>query len=272
VSPLLEKVLRIGAIVGFSWVLAYVSRFVFRQLFLRRLKTPEKRADLSRKLNTFLPLLQNVVTYLVAFFALVLILREVGVDTTAILAGAGVVGIAVGFGAQTLIRDILTGLFLVFEDSLSVGDTVQIGDTTGTVEEIGLRVTRIRTLSGALVTIPNGEISRIVNYNRGFSRAVVEVSVAYEADIDRASEVLQKVVAAYRESRPELFLGDPSVQRIVRLESSGVVLRVVVQVLPQKHWEVERDLLYHIKKAFDAERIEIPYPKYVVFLDTPGKT
>ncbi|WP_406613812.1 mechanosensitive ion channel family protein [Candidatus Caldatribacterium sp.] len=89
---------------------------------------------------------------------------------------------AVGFGAQTLVRDVLTGFFLVFEDSLSVGDTVQIGDITRTVEEIGLRVTRIRTLSGALVTIPNGEISRIVNYNRGFSRAIVEVRVAYETD------------------------------------------------------------------------------------------
>ncbi|WP_438314950.1 mechanosensitive ion channel family protein [Candidatus Caldatribacterium sp. SIUC1] len=271
-SPFLERVLHIGAIIGFSWILVYTSRFVFRQLFLRRLKTPEKQVDLPRKLNTLLPLFQSVVTYLVVFFALVLILREIGIDATAILAGAGVVGIAVGFGAQTLIRDILTGLFLVFEDSLSVGDTVQVGDITGTVEEIGLRITRIRTLSGALVTIPNGEISRIVNYNRGFSRAVVEVSVAYEVDIDRAVEVLQRVVAAYQESHPNLLLGEPSVQRIVRLEGSGVVLRVVVQVLPQKHWEVERDLLYHIKKAFDAEHIEIPYPKYVVFLDTTRKT
>jgi len=272
VSLLLERVLRIGAVVGFSWILVYMSRFVFRRLLLRRLKASKRQVDLSRKLNTFLPLLQSVVTYLVVFFALVLILREIGIDATAILAGAGVVGIAVGFGAQTLIRDILTGLFLVFEDSLSVGDMVQIGDITGTVEEIGLRVTRVRTLSGALVTVPNGEISRIVNYNRGFSRAVVEVSVAYEADIDRATEVLQRVVEAYRKSHPHLLLGEPSVQRIVRLENSGVVLRVMVQVLPQKHWEVERDLLYHIKKAFDAERIEIPYPKYVVFLNTPRNT
>lgn len=263
-NHLLEKIVRIAVIIGLSWILVYLSRFVFRGLFLKRAKIPQARTELSRKLNTFLPLAQSVVTYLVAFFALILILREAGVDATAILAGAGVVGIAVGFGAQTLIRDILTGLFLVFEDSLSVGDTVQIGDVTGTVEEIGLRITRIRTISGALVTIPNGEISRITNYNRGFGQAVVEVNVAYEADIDKAVEVLQRAVSEYRILHPDLLLEEPVVQRIIRLENSGVVLRVLARVPPQRRWEVERDLLYHIKKAFDSESIEIPYPKYII--------
>jgi len=119
VSLLLERVLRIGAVVGFSWILVYMSRFVFRRLLLRRLKASKRQVDLSRKLNTFLPLLQSVVTYLVVFFALVLILREIGIDATAILAGAGVVGIAVGFGAQTLIRDILTGSFFWFSRTVS---------------------------------------------------------------------------------------------------------------------------------------------------------
>ncbi|MBC7217317.1 MAG: mechanosensitive ion channel family protein [Candidatus Caldatribacterium sp.] len=260
-NHLLEKGLRIALILGISWGTVYSSRFILRSLLAKRLKVPQ-----TRKLGTLLSLAHSIITYIVVFFALILILQEVGVNATAILAGAGVVGIAVGFGAQTLVRDILTGLFLIFEDSLSVGDIVQIGDITGTVEEIGLRVTRLRTFSGALVTIPNGEISRIVNYNRGFSRAVVEVSIAYEADIDKAVEVLRRVVAEYQSLRPDLFLGSPTIQRVVRLESSGVVLRVMVEVPPNKHWDAERELLYAIKKAFDAENIEIPYPKYTVII------
>lgn len=260
-NPLLDKGLRIAGIVGLSWGVVYASRFVLRGALAKRLKTPP-----ARKLETLFSLARSVITYVVVFFALILILQEIGVNATAILAGAGVVGIAVGFGAQTLIRDILTGLFLVFEDSLSVGDTVQIGDITGTVEEIGLRVTRIRTLSGALVTIPNGEITRIINYNRGFSRAIVEVSIAYEADVDKAVEILRHVLEEYHRSHPHLILGSPTIQRIVRFESSGVVLRVIVEVPPKQHWDVERDLLYAIKKAFDVENIEIPYPKYVVIL------
>jgi len=266
-ASLLEKALRVAVVLFVSFLIVYGSRFVLRRFLLRRARTPRAKAEVSRKIDTFLPLLQNVIAYLVAFFALILILREIGVDAAALLAGAGVVGIAVGFGAQTLIRDILTGLFLVLEDSISVGDVVQIEDVTGTVEEIGLRITRIRTFSGALVTIPNGEITRITNYNRGFTRAVIEVSVAYEADVDKAVAVLESVARDYRRNHPDLILEEPTVQRIVRLENSGVVLRVVARVLPQKQWEVERDLLYCIKKAFDTEGIEIPYPKYVILLE-----
>lgn len=258
-NHLLERGLRIVGIVGLSWGVVYASRFILRGVLAKRLRTFQ-----TRKFETLLSLTRSVITYVVVFFALILILQEIGVNATAILAGAGVVGIAIGFGAQTLIRDVLTGLFLVFEDSLSVGDVVQIGDVTGTVEEIGLRVTRIRMLSGALVTIPNGEISRIINYNRGFSRAIVEVSIAYEADIDKAVQVLQDALAEYQRLHPDLLLGHPIIQRIVRLESSGVVLRVIAEVPPKRHWDVERDLLYVIKKAFDAAHIEIPYPKYVV--------
>lgn len=261
-NHLLERTLRIAGIIGLSWGIGYTSRFILRKVLVQHLRITQ-----TRKVETLLSLARSIITYILAFFALILILREIGVDATAILAGAGVIGIAVGFGAQTLIRDVLTGLFLIFEDSLSVGDVVQIKDVTGTVEEVGLRVTRIRTLSGALVTIPNGEISQIVNYNRGFSRAIVEVSIAYEADIDKAVQVLQMVLADYQHLHPDRFLGPPVVQQAVRFESSGVVLRVIVDVPPKQHWDVERDLRYAIKKAFDAANIEIPYPKYVIVLE-----
>jgi len=127
-------------------------------------------------------------------------------------------------------------------------------------------VTRIRPFSGALIVIPNGEISRIANYNRGFTRAIVEVGIAYEADIDRAINILEEIAEKYRGEYPEKILEPATVHRIVRLDSSSVVLRLVLKVAPNKHWDVERDILYLIKKTFDQENIEIPYQKHVVYI------
>jgi|YNPBryulayer2012_1023412.scaffolds.fasta_scaffold02853_2 small conductance mechanosensitive channel len=264
----LEKGIRILAIVGIAYLFVLFSGKVFRGLLLRRLVSA--RGEVRRRVDTVFPLLQSCIKYVVTFFAIVFILRELGVDATALLAGAGVVGIAIGFGAQTLVKDMVTGMFLLFEDTLSVGDTVQIGDVTGKVEEVTLRVTRIRLFSGALLTVPNGEIGRIANYNRGFTRAVVEVNVAYEADLDRVIEVFQRVAEEYYRSHPEIVLEPPLLHRIARLGDSGVVLRVSLKVLPGEHWGVERDLLYLLKKTFDAEKIEIPYQKQVIYVKEIG--
>jgi small conductance mechanosensitive channel len=116
------------------------------------------------------------------------------------------------------------------------------------------------------VIIPNGEITRIANFNRGFTRAIVEVGIAYEEDVDRAIQVLQNIASQYREANPSKILEEPTIHRIARLDSSAVILRVILKVAPKEHWGVERDLLYLIKKTFDEEKIEIPYQKHVVFM------
>lgn len=260
----LEKGIRILVIIGGACFTILLSGRIFRGLLVRKL-IPAGR-DSRRWVETILPLLQSLTKYVVAFFAIILILRELGVDARALLAGAGVVGIAVGFGAQTLVKDIVTGMFLLFEDTLSVGDVVEIGDVTGTVEEMTLRVVRIRLFSGALVTIPNGEIGRIANYNRGFTRAIVDMSVAYEADVDRVVEVIKRVAGEYYREHPEVTLEPPLVHRVIQLGSSGVVVRVSLKVRPQEHWNVERELRYLLKKAFDAEGIEIPYQKQTIYV------
>ncbi|HXL02614.1 MAG TPA: mechanosensitive ion channel family protein [Candidatus Atribacteria bacterium] len=267
-KTILIRALNIAIIIGVSYFILSISERLIRRLLTWGDKYTGRR-EVARRLNTLVPLLRSLLKYVIIFFAAILILRQLGVDATAILAGAGIVGVAVGFGAQTLVKDILTGVFLLLEDSISVGDTVQIGDISGTVEDIGLRVTRIRPFSGALIIIPNGEISRIANYNRGFTRAIVEIRIAYEADIDRATSILEEIAKKYHEEHPEKILEPAAVHRIVRLDSSGVVLRLVLKVAPNKHWDVERDMLYLIKKTFDQENIEIPYQKHIVYIKEP---
>lgn len=269
--PLLGKVLNIALIILGAYLFVVLASYLVKRLILFGNKYPNRK-DAQRRLQTVAPLIVSFIKYFVVFFAAILVLSELGVDAAAIIAGAGVVGIAVGFGAQTLVKDILTGLFLLAEDSLSVGDIVQIGDITGTVEDIGLRVTRIRPFSGALITIPNGEISRIANFNRGFTRAIVEVGIAYESEVDKAVAAMEKVGQLYRENNPDKILEPPIVQRIVRLDASSVVLRLILKVAPKEHWGVERDMLYLIKKAFDEEEIEIPYQKQVIYIKaiSPG--
>ncbi len=264
-ETVLMRALNIAIIVAVSYFILLISDRLIRRALTWGGKYASRR-ELARRVNTVVPLLRSILKYVVIFFAVILILGQLGVDATAILAGAGIVGLAVGFGAQTLVKDVLTGVFLLLEDSISVGDVVQIGDITGTVEDIGLRVTRIRPFSGALIVVPNGEISRIANYNRGFTRAIVEVGIAYEADIDRAVNVLEEVADKYQREQPQKVLEPATVHRIVRLDSSSVVLRLVLKVAPNEHWGVERDILYLIKKAFDQEGIEIPYQKHVLYI------
>ncbi|HOQ67921.1 MAG TPA: mechanosensitive ion channel, partial [Candidatus Atribacteria bacterium] len=155
-ETVLIRALNIAIIIGVSYFILLISERLIRKILTWGGKYTDRR-ELARRVNTLVPLLRSILKYVVIFFAAILILGQLGVDATAILAGAGIVGIAVGFGAQTLVKDVLTGFFLLLEDSISVGDVVQIGDISGTVEDIGLRVTRIRPFSGALIVVPNGE-------------------------------------------------------------------------------------------------------------------
>ncbi|HSV32107.1 MAG TPA: mechanosensitive ion channel family protein [Atribacteraceae bacterium] len=265
------RILDIVIILAGAIAFIHIFSWMVRRMIKLRFRGKSGR-EIHRRTKTMAPLLNSVIKYIVAFFALIAILREVGVDATALLAGAGVAGIAIGFGAQTLVRDVLTGLFLMFEDSISVGDVVQIGDITGQVEDVGLRVTHIRPFSGALFTIPNGEITRIANFNRGFTRAIVEVGISYEEDVDRTLGVLKALAEDYKKNNSQKVIEFVGIHRIARLDASGVILRLVFKVAPLEHWEVERDMLYLIKKSFDEEKIVISSAqKHVVYIrqETP---
>lgn len=217
----------------------------------------------SRKAKTLDVLLKSVLRYAVYFLAGIAIIDAIGVPTSSIIASAGIVGLAVGFGAQGLVRDVLTGFFILFEDQFSVGDYVQTAGLEGVVEEVGIRVTKLRDFSGVLHIIPNGAIDKVTNHNRGNMRAMVDVSVAYEEDPDVVRSVLDIVASEMAADTPTIVEG-PRVLGIADLADSAVVFRLWARTLPMEQWGVERELRRRIKLAFDREGIEIPYPRRVI--------
>jgi len=179
------------------------------------------------------------------------------------LATAGIGGLAIGIGAQSLVKDVVTGFFILFEGQFAVGDLVAIGDITGTVEEIGLRVTHIRGFKGDLNIIPNGTIDKVTNFSRGNSLAIVDISIDYEADVDKALKVLEKVSMDFSRDNPDI-IEPPQVLGIMNLGEYDVNIRVIARTAGLKHWGVERELRKRIKHAFAKEGIEMPYPRRVV--------
>jgi len=218
----------------------------------------------ERKARTLGVLLKSLVRYTAYALAVMMILREVGINTSALLAGAGVLGLAVGFGAQHLVKDVITGFFILFEDQYSVGDYIVTPDAAGTVEEIGLRITKLRDLNGGLHIIPNSEIRTLTNFNRGYAQALVDVEVAYYEEIEKVVEILKELTGKLREDWAEIILKEPEVLGLTQLRQSGMTFRILVQTLPMEHWKVERELRKRIKDTFEQEGIEIPYPHQVI--------
>ncbi len=208
------------------------------------------RAQRARTLGS---LLRSVSRWVVGFVVLVVVLRDLGVDVQAIVVSAGVLGLAVGLGAQSLIRDVITGVFLLFEGLVAIGDVIQVGGATGTVEDIGLRVTKVRMEDGGLRAIPHGQLGDFANYSRGWGRALVEVPVARDVSVDRALEVIRGVAERWaRETGAALDA--PEARGIMRWSGGEVVLRLTVKVDPARRLEAEAELRRRIKDAFDQER------------------
>ncbi len=216
-----------------------------------------------QRASTLRPLMKNVSLYSLSFLALIVILREVGVDIQALLVSAGVLGLAVGLGAQTLIKDVITGFFILFEGLVGVGDIIEVGGHTGTVESIGLRVTKMRLLNGAQRVVPNGELTQFINYTRGWARAVVDVPLGYESDVGRALKVLERVGQAWAKETG-LALEPPETQGVIRFGESDLQLRLMAKVDARKREEAEHALRRRIKEAFEREGI--PFPQRVVYL------
>ncbi|MCG8402329.1 MAG: mechanosensitive ion channel family protein [Firmicutes bacterium] len=251
----------IGILVGARLVINF-GHLAIKQIFQRR----EFKDDLieSRRAQTLEVLLRSMLTYIVFFLAALTILQIFNVNTSAILASAGILGLAVGFGAQNLVKDVLSGFFILFENQFNVGDYVETAGVVGTVEEVGLRTCKIRQWTGELHVIPNGEITRVTNYNRGPMLALVTVGIAYEEDIDQAIDVMQQECA--RASREiDTILDTPLVQGVTELADSSVNIRTIAPTKPGEHWAVERELLRRFKYALDRAGIEIPYPRRVLY-------
>ncbi len=220
-----------------------------------------------QRAETIGALLASAATFGVWSMAALMVLGELGVSLGPLVAGAGIAGIALGFGAQNLVRDVFSGLFMLIEDQYGVGDVIDAGPASGTVEGISLRTTRLRDVEGNVWHIPNGEISRVANKSQEWSRALLDIQVAYQTSTDHAIDVIDRVAEATRND-PEwssFILSKPEVWGVEELAADGITIRLVVQTQPLAQWKVARELRARIKRAFDAEGIEIPFPQRTVW-------
>lgn len=262
VLALLSRLIVVAATIALA-VVAYRVALRLVDRLLRPLEGASDYPSRVQRARTLGPLMQNVARYSLAFVAAVICLREVGVDIRALLVSAGVLGLAVGLGAQSLIKDVITGFFILFEALIAVGDVIEVGGQMGTVEAIGLRVTRIRLLNGGQRVIPNGELTQFTNFTRGWARAVVDVSVGYETDVRRAIETLERVGREWARETG-LAMEPPEAQGVVRFGEGDLGLRLTAKVEPARRFDAEIDLRRRIKEAF--ERDGIPFPQRVVYV------
>lgn len=223
-----------------------------------------RQMDESRR-QTISQLLINVYEGVAWFLVVVIALSKLNINVNSLLAVAGVGGIAVGFGAQSLVKDTLSGLFIFFENQFVVGDTVDLAGLSGTVEKMTLRVTELRSFEGDLHVIPNGEITLVTNHTRSFHRAVVDVQVEYEERLDKVIAALEKEMRACT-GQIEGMNGTPECLGVVGLEESGVKIEIIADCAAKQHWAVERELRRRIKDCFDREGIAMARPQRVVHL------
>lgn len=248
----------------FIIVIGRISISIFNRIITKFFRLyPRFKLD-EKKSTTLSGILKSVVKYTVYTIIVISALNVMNIPTAPLLATAGLGGLAIGFGAQSLVKDVFTGFFILFEDQYGVGDYITIGSMTGTVEDMGLRITKLRAFGGDLHIIPNGEIKTVTNHSRGSSLAIIDVGIDYETDADRAIAVLEATVEDYYKKNPDTLTKSPEVLGIVKFNESEAVIRTIAETLALKHWHVERELRKHILEAFKANNIDIPYPRRVI--------
>lgn len=259
-------------------LLGFVVRWLLHRLVERIARRAEKgvlperldaaaAARRAQRAETMAGIFQSVITVVVVAVVATMILSEMGVNIAPIIASAGIIGIALGFGAQSLVRDFLAGVFIFMEDQYGVGDVVDLGEATGSVEAVTLRMTRLRDVNGAVWFVPNGEIVRVGNMSKNWSRAVVDVGVGYGEDLGRVQQVLREIAHDLWEDEDYrgVIIEEPEVTGVEMLAADAVTIRVMVKTAPLQQWAVARALRQRIKSRFDHEGIEIPFAQRVVW-------
>lgn len=270
-----QWVVDVPLLIALVLLIAYlVNRFVRKGIHrnLRRLNRrsiaqavddPSKSARSTLRMATASAILASAASVAIYVTAGLVLLGELGVSLGPLLAGAGIVGIAIAFGAQNVIRDVLGGLFVLIEDQYGVGDVIDAGRAVGRVEDFTLRVTKVRDIEGTLWFVPNGLIEDVGNKSQVWSRAILDIDVAYGADHDEAGEVIKDAAdRVWREQRPNaLVLEEPELWGVERLGDSAVSIRLAVKCAPADQWAVARAIRGEVKRDLDAAGIEIPFPQ-----------
>jgi small conductance mechanosensitive channel len=260
---LLGSALRIAGAVAIALILWWVLRLVIRRIE-KSLGQPQPGALTvsEQRTRTLVSLLRSVGRAIIFVIFLFMLMSAVGLDLGPLLAGAGVVGLAISFGAQSLVKDVISGLFILIENQFGVGDVIRIEGVSGAVERMTLRVVVLRDVHGVVHIVPNGQITKVSNLTRTWARVVLDVGVAYKENTDRVVEVMRSVGEEMWEDEAwkPLLVEAPEVLGIESFDTSAVNIRMTVKTLPLKQWDVARELRRRLKRRFDSEEIEIPFP------------
>lgn len=284
-----DRPFRVVVVLVIAWIASRLARRWVRRVVTRAVAPSRTSAERLQQLGFGLPdvfapiepdprragransisiVLTSTVVVAIWVVAMLTMLGIVGIDLGPLIAGAGIAGIALGFGAQTLVKDCIAGLFMLIEDQYGIGDVVDLGEAVGVVEEVSLRTTVLRSVDGTVWHVPNGVVQRVGNRSQLWSVAVIDVDVAYDTDLDRARELLKRAadeVCALPEFA-EQVLEEPEVLGVEALAADGISIRLTVKVSPGTQWNLQRALRQHIKQVFDDARIEIPFPQRTVWM------
>lgn len=272
---------------GFRILLAILAALVLRavlQFMIRRIvkgvakqvrkdgaESPLAQARLLQRTKTIGSVLGNLATWGLTFTVISIALTEIGVSAGAIVAGAGILGAGLGFGAQSLIKDLISGLFIVFEDQFGVGDSVDLGQATGVVESVGLRVTTVRDIEGTVWFVRNGEILRVGNQSQGWSRVVIDVALNYNSDLAKAQDLMRKAANETAKAKPKLVIDEPEIWGIHALSGDQVVIRLVQKTKPETKDELAREIRQNLKLALDKGKIKLASGNNSIYLNLTNR-
>jgi moderate conductance mechanosensitive channel len=295
---LVDRPLRIALTLLIAWIVARLARRWIKRAVARIVAPSSSPVERLGRMGIDMParltpgvhdprresraasisaVLENTVVVAIWTIALISVFSTVGVELGPLIAGAGIAGVALGFGAQSLVKDCIAGLFMLAEDQYGIGDVVDLGEAVGVVEHISLRVTVLRGVDGTVWHVPNGVVQRVGNKSQHWSVAMLDIDVAYDTDIARARELLRAAAAEVceREEFAGHVLEAPTVLGVETLGADGITLRLTVKVEPGTQWNLQRAMREHIKTVFDRESVEIPFPQRTVWMrvepDPPGE-
>lgn len=267
--PVLRSAINVLIILAATWIaLALMSRGIRR--FRLYMESRSGNIEGAKRVGTLCRVFRYLGSVVITLIAGMLVLNELGISIAPILATAGVAGIAIGFGAQSLVRDYFSGFFLLVEDQIRLGDVVVVAGIGGLVEEVTLRYVRLRDFEGHVHFVPNGEIKTVTNRTREFAQALIEIGVAYRENVDEALAVMREVGQGLRADPAwsARILNDTEIIGVERWDDSAVILRCRLKVVGIEQWNVKREFLRRLKKEFDARGIEIPFPHLTLY---PGQ-
>jgi small conductance mechanosensitive channel len=266
----MDWIISSGLRILFIFVVAYIAfrilKAVLRPAVTKYVKARGKgrhsKSWFDKRANTLNGILTTAAAVVIIIIVAAMVLSELGVDIGPLIAGAGVAGVAIGFGAQSIIKDFLSGMFIMLEDQYNVGDVIKVGSTGGLVEEVNLRRTVLRDLDGIVHSIPNGEITTVSNFTRDLARVKLDVPVGYGEDLDHVISVINEVGNKLGEDKyfKALITKAPQVLRVENFGDSGIDIRILGETQPMHQWEVTGELRKRLKRTFDEEGIEIPWP------------